>query len=1394
MVGLRAAVVDGGEISYLCVMTKPQVPTLLSDIRHPARRRVAQLALMAFWSIAATEVSADATPADAAAPLLGGQLQPAGAFPHDQHGYVVATLPDGKVLAYGYDSRGVAHDGRQHKSTLRDFGARVRDASLTRNDYLWHPGQRAWKKVGAPPECPHRRYLHTLTALPGGKVLAAGGLCDEPRLLNETQRPFAPHTHLSLWNGAVDAWEPAPSLTVARIFHSASLRPDGSVLIAGGESDPLLADTEDESVLTSVELYRDGRVQALPDLHVARARHAAATVSGGGVLVVGGIGRNGKPIAAAEQWDPVQEIWRAVAPMRQSRFDHSATVLDDGRVMVAGGIGADGIPIASVEIWDPQRDEWTAGDPLLLPVREHAAARLSDGSVLILGGADHRGETVRIAMRWEKAVARWLPAGLRLPGDSLPSNPPTAALVPSPDGSAQAFTHGAIYHWMRDAETTRPFSHYRPRLDHTTTATTDERVLIAGGRSDGTLVDWAEIFDPATQRFALTGRMAQPRAAHTALALPGGAVVVAGGAVTRPDAPNRRAESHPEVWDPVSGIWHAISDIRIAAQERVHMGLQRDGSVLFVASREATDDESDIQGAYRAWNWDIASGRVQARQVHVAPRSRAGIAILADGRVLIVGGNHTEFVPAYRCPPRPADDDEGDEAGCQDEPEHWQAYAVDSVELWDSHLGTVRTLEPPRQWNARYPLTLVLRNGNVVLTEYRPSNVYWGRQPARVLLWNGQTGAWQELPTLDGDETPALIELADGTLVTHSKRLPSGATAWLSTPAIQKADARPVQLSSRRVLAVSSDAPHLALYDETAEQWRLPRTTHAPPPWISKPVLLPLADGQLMAIGDIGGGARAVTMSFIWNPADARWSVAGQLQIRSGQPSQAVQLPSRRVIYLGTYQDRLVCETWLPANKTWQSCENFAITEKPDRADRSAVRGKVVLDTLDDGRALVFGGTDAFIFDEVENRWTKTRVEWSKEPIHYGAPIRPTQPYAQALDPRSQTWLDTTAAATKYREWNYNISAPAMLWDRKRRQWDYVFQPGTAEMGKDAVRLPGGCAFSWRQASWRIFDPTTGEVTRHIDPAIDAIAADVAMTVLADGTAVFAAASFGAPTELLFQTRGVGCAGFAPQTNDAAAMPPVLYEERAATRQAAAIPPAAPPGRARSHDRIWEYRWLALAILGPLVFYAFARRALPPRMRAGVRPRPGTRGNTVATPAIGSRGFRWTLRLLLYGTALIVAVPLLANIVFFKGVEMADESCEMVATACLDAKTGILKPMPSLARQDDAAATYTQIPCRYVGTWSSIRPDKVYRIVLEDSGHYRMSNNTTGAGNTSIDQGYWAVQGDHMLWRSEKHVAMAIDANPIVVASETRFDLVEKDGRHTRFELISPSEPHSCSP
>ena len=71
------------------------------------------------------------------------------------------------------------------------------------------------------------------------------------------------------------------------------------------------------------------------------------------------------------------------------------------------------------------------------------------------------------------------------------------------------------------------------RYRHTLTLLPDGRVLVAGGFVGSGDTSWsppnAEIFDPLTGRWTNTGALANPRGFHTATVLPSGKVLVAGG-------------------------------------------------------------------------------------------------------------------------------------------------------------------------------------------------------------------------------------------------------------------------------------------------------------------------------------------------------------------------------------------------------------------------------------------------------------------------------------------------------------------------------------------------------------------------------------------------------------------------------------------------------------------------------------------------------------------------------------------------------------------------------------------------------------------------------------------------------------------------------------------------
>lgn len=85
-----------------------------------------------------------------------------------------------------------------------------------------------------------------------------------------------------------------------------------------------------------------------------------------------------------------------------------------------------------------------------------------------------------------------------------------------------------------------------------------------------------------------------------------------------------------ELWDPVTGQWQTLgSDLRFEAYQAVYCNQLKDGRVLFFAVREGTL-------SYQARIWDPKTSRVENIAVNAKPVPDDGIAVLDDGRVLIV--------------------------------------------------------------------------------------------------------------------------------------------------------------------------------------------------------------------------------------------------------------------------------------------------------------------------------------------------------------------------------------------------------------------------------------------------------------------------------------------------------------------------------------------------------------------------------------------------------------------------------------------------------------------------------------------------------------------------------------------------------------------------------------
>src|SRR5882724_2823996 len=136
-------------------------------------------------------------------------------------------------------------------------------------------------------------------------------------------------------------WTPTGSLNTARLLQTATLLPNGMVLIAGGFS-------------ASAELYNPASGTWTPtgSLNTARGFHTATLLHNGMVLVAGGFGANNY-LASAELYDPASGTWTPTGSLNTARDGHTATLLPNGMVLVAGGFGASGPPLASAEHYDP---------------------------------------------------------------------------------------------------------------------------------------------------------------------------------------------------------------------------------------------------------------------------------------------------------------------------------------------------------------------------------------------------------------------------------------------------------------------------------------------------------------------------------------------------------------------------------------------------------------------------------------------------------------------------------------------------------------------------------------------------------------------------------------------------------------------------------------------------------------------------------------------------------------------------------------------------------------------------------------------------------------------------------------------------------------------------------
>jgi N-acetylneuraminic acid mutarotase len=334
---------------------------------------------------------------------------------------------------------------------------------------------------------------------------------------------------LDLYFSTRPSWRITGNLNTGRQFHTETLLPNGKVLVAGGN--------DSNRSFKSAELYdpATGTWNRTADLNTDRNTHTATFLQNGMVLVAGGFSCGPPPqvcfgLNSAELYDPATGTWTGTGNLNRVHDGHTATLLTNGKVLVVSGDENGN----SAELYDPNTGTWSNTGNLNTARDSHTATLLQNGKVLVAGGASVSGN------------------------DALNS-----AELYDPDTGTWSNT-GSL-------NTAREL--------HTATLLSNGKVLVASGFvnfSTGQVTNSAELYDPATGIWTVTGNLNQGSAYHTATLLTGGKVLVAGGFFVDglPNITNRA-----ELYDPVTGTWS--NTVTLNMHRRFHTAtLLLNGKVL----------------------------------------------------------------------------------------------------------------------------------------------------------------------------------------------------------------------------------------------------------------------------------------------------------------------------------------------------------------------------------------------------------------------------------------------------------------------------------------------------------------------------------------------------------------------------------------------------------------------------------------------------------------------------------------------------------------------------------------------------------------------------------------------------------------------------------------------
>jgi hypothetical protein len=285
-----------------------------------------------------------------------------GAMTTNRENHTATLLSNGKVLVTGGDSSPAINGDVYNALSSAE---------------LYDPVTGIWTPTGA---MATNRTYQTSTRLTNGKVLVTGG----------ANRNIINSSGAELYDPVSGTWTLTGTMTANRAYHTTTLLPNGKVLGVGGR-----IGKNNSAVPVSAELYDPvsgtWRVTSLSNTN--RENHTATLLPNGKVLVAGGDNnsspdRGGTSLSSVELFDPAIGTWITNRALNVAREYHTATLLPNGKILIAAGYGnVSPYTFSSAELYDVGLGYSNTAQPQIASL----ISPLNLGDNLVVTGRQFRG-------------------------------------------------------------------------------------------------------------------------------------------------------------------------------------------------------------------------------------------------------------------------------------------------------------------------------------------------------------------------------------------------------------------------------------------------------------------------------------------------------------------------------------------------------------------------------------------------------------------------------------------------------------------------------------------------------------------------------------------------------------------------------------------------------------------------------------------------------------------------------------------------------------------------------------------------------------------------------------------------------------------------------------------